>query len=118
MGDAYTIELTVPASGMMNIPAKVRERHLTADMEGQQAVVQAIGRYLLVTVPSDRDTIQFRLPFRCWHVDAPRTRSAANHSVNVNRWALDLAGDYDHIEEILRVPAAIETIEDTWDPQL
>lgn len=102
-------------SNYISIPIDIRERHLTQDTES--AVIQTTGTYLLITIPSERDSIEIRLPLEEWHTSESygrRFSGANNGLINVGRFESAI-GDPTIDEMSSEVRAKVSVIDHTPD---
>lgn len=78
------MEVSFQKSGAVTIPLRLRERHLTPEVD--EAIVQATGLSLQVTIPSARDTLMLRFPLETWTAGRPYSRSIIRGAVDLDRW--------------------------------
>lgn len=85
---SYEVELPYsPKSSTLTVPVRVRERHLTP--ETRDAHVQEVGRYLRITIWSERDNITIHVPLTEWSTgkEMQRRLSGANNGlISVGRF--------------------------------
>jgi hypothetical protein len=80
--DEFSLPIT--SEGVVRLVPRLRERYLTEHVE--TAAVQAVGYHLKLTVWSDRENVDVRLPLDGYRAERPYTRSITSWGVNVNRW--------------------------------
>lgn len=85
----YTTEVNLPPSNYLNIPMKIRERHLTQDVYRSGYQAQATGTHFQALIQSENDNILLRIPFERWRVGRMYERKLNDWSLYLNRWADD-----------------------------
>lgn len=112
---SYTYPFTIARSGDMTIPVDIYERHFVEDDLPDEAVVQAVGTFLQITVWSERDSIQIDLPTSQWYAEKPMTRSLSGMRINLARWTehLDARRDGD----AAKIKGNVHVIENNWRPK-
>lgn len=84
---------------------RIRERHLTEDTT--KAVIQAIGVKILLTIPSERETIQIEIPITSWKTSEAKNRTL----LGTNKGAIAVGIFEDVMGQNSVIPATIRTIE-------
>ena len=79
-----TYGLPLTTEGVVRLPPRLRERHLTQDVS--EATVQASGYHLRIWIWSDRDDIVLALPFDGFRAERIYERSIHRRGINVSRW--------------------------------
>lgn len=97
--ETYTVEETIPPSNYLNLPIRIRERHLTQDSYRSEYKVQAIGSHLRAVFRSENDTISIKIPFRHWRAEREYTRKLNDWSLYLERWADSFETDGTVVEE-------------------
>jgi len=85
----YTTEVNLPPSNYLNIPMKIRERHLTQDVYRTGYEAQAAGTHFQALIESENDNILLRIPFNKWRVGRMYERKLNDWSLYLERWAED-----------------------------
>lgn len=90
------------SSDLLSFPIRIMERHINED-DGT-VFVQAIGRYILLTIPSDRETIEIRVPIGDWTMDDGRKQKlVGGQRVSVNRYDNELGVHGDSVSVWIQV---------------
>lgn len=89
-------------------PLRVVERHLTEETD--RVIVQAVGLRLLITIPSERDTIRVSVPLQEWSTGKAKHQKFVNgRCVSISRFSDVLPDEYGTIN------ASIEVLGEEYD---
>ena len=104
--DPYTMEFEIAnsESPRFTLPWQFRERHLTEECEGGDALVQPCGDEIRICVFSERDDLMLRFPLKEWYAEQPRKRSLRSWRIDLSRYAHLI--DWDSVDDDWRVGTA------------
>jgi hypothetical protein len=85
--EEYTTEVHLPPSNYLNIPMKIRERHLTKECYRMGYEAHSTGTHFQALLESENDNILVRIPFKHWRVGRMYERKLNDWSLYLERWA-------------------------------